>query len=318
MEPGFHLFYARRLAWRYRFLLAIPLALLGLWHPFFALASLLPFLLPARLWEGRALREIARASLAYPTALAYGEERLWQEARKVQIPLPPFPLGLLVGYLVLLALALASWAGFPPREAHPFGFLPGLERPATPQDSPDRGKPAEAPGSSPGKTTPAPDSPGNPQGRETGQGQPAPTPEDGQAPGPSPQGPSLTPPEAPPQAPGEGGTPGPTDGQGGSRTRPGLSQQEPGKPQGAGTPTPGASGPSPRVEAPVPLPFPEATGKGEGLLGPGREGSGQDLPSPWREGRPPEEVRRGVEVYLERTPLSPEARELLKRYFSGP
>ncbi|WP_126203019.1 hypothetical protein [Thermus scotoductus] len=66
------------------------------------------------------------------------------------------------------------------------------------------------------------------------------------------------------------------------------------------------------------MPLPEPTGPGQELLGPGREGKGQDLPSPWREGSPPEEVRRGVEVYLERTPLSPEARELLRRYFSGP
>lgn len=318
MEPGFHLLYARRLAWRHQLLLAISLALLGFLHPFFALASPLPFLLPARLWEGRALREIARASLAYPTALAYGEERLWQEARKVEIPPPPFPLGLFALYLVLLALALGSWAGPPSRDTRPFWSLPGAERPATPQGSPDRGKPAEAPGSSPGKTTQTPDSPGSTQGTETGQGQPAPTPQEGQAPGPSPQEPSPTPPKASSQAPGEGGTPAPADGQGGSRTSPGLSQQEPKKPQGAGTPTPGASGPSPKVEAPASLPLPKPQGPGQELLWPGEEGKGEGLPSPWRAGVPPEEVRRGVEVYLERTPLSPEAKELLRRYFSGP
>ncbi|WP_216641394.1 hypothetical protein, partial [Thermus scotoductus] len=210
MEPGFHLLYARRLAWRHRLLLALPLALLGFLHPFFALASLLPFLLPARLWEGRALREIARASLAYPTALAYGEERLWQEARKLEIPPPPFPLGLLALYLVLLALALGSWTGLPPREASPFWSLPNAGRPAIPQTPLEREKPAEAPGASPGKTTPPPDFPEalrKPQGKEPGQGHPAPTSQEGREPEPSPQGSSpeaglrFQPPKQTPQPP---------------------------------------------------------------------------------------------------------------------
>ncbi|MFN3369044.1 MAG: hypothetical protein ACK4ZX_06535 [Thermus sp.] len=313
MEPGFHLLYARRLAWRHRLLLAIPLALLGFLHPFFALASLLPLLLLARLWEGRALREIARASLAYPTALAYGEERLWQEARQLEIPLPPFPLGLLALYLLLMALALGSWTGPPPRETRPFWSFPGAERPATPQGSPNGGEPGEAPGSSPGETAQTPASPGGAQKAEPGQSHPSPTPQEGKALKPSPQ----EPPPPSPQAPGQG-TQAPRDGEGEPRAAKGVPGQEPGEPKGAGAPTPGTSGPSPTLEAPAALPLPEPTGPEEELLKPGREGKGQGLPSPWREGSPPEEVRRGVEVYLERTPLSPEAKELLRRYFSGP
>lgn len=100
MGPGFHRLYADRLAWRYRLLLALALALLGVFHPLFALLSPLGLLLPARLWEGRALKEISRVSLAYATALAYGEERLWAEAGKVPARLPPslgayfWPMGL--------------------------------------------------------------------------------------------------------------------------------------------------------------------------------------------------------------------------------
>ena len=59
-------------------------------------------------------------------------------------------------------------------------------------------------------------------------------------------------------------------------------------------------------------------GPGQGLLAPGGEGGEGALPSPWPGGRPPERVRRGAEVYLERTPLPPEAKELLRRYFGGP
>ena len=91
MGPGFHRLYAARLAWRYRLLLALALALLGVFHPLLALLSPLGLLLPAWLWEGRALKEISRVSLAYATALAYGEERLWAEAGKVPARLPPFP-----------------------------------------------------------------------------------------------------------------------------------------------------------------------------------------------------------------------------------
>ncbi|MEJ5338001.1 MAG: hypothetical protein WHT26_12010, partial [Thermus sp.] len=77
---------------------------------------------------------------------------------------------------------------------------------------------------------------------------------------------------------------------------------------------PGGASPALR-EAQTPGPTPK--GPGAGLLSPG-EGPGEaPLPSPWPEGRPPEKVQRGVEVYLERTPLPPEARELLRRYF-GP
>jgi len=85
VELGFHLRYAGRLAWRYRLLFALGLALLGLLHPGFALASPLALLLPARLFARRALREISRVSLAYATALAYGEERLWAESRRVRL-----------------------------------------------------------------------------------------------------------------------------------------------------------------------------------------------------------------------------------------
>ena len=117
MGPGFHRLYAARLAWRYRLLLALALALLGVFHPLSALLSPLGLLLPARLWEGRALKEISRVSLAYATALAYGEERLWAEACKVPARLPPFPWGLLLTYglalLLVLGLHLARPASLP-------------------------------------------------------------------------------------------------------------------------------------------------------------------------------------------------------------
>ena len=66
----------------------------------------------------------------------------------------------------------------------------------------------------------------------------------------------------------------------------------------------------------MPSPPTQAQGPEVGLLGEGEEGEEAALPSPWPAGRPPEAVRRGVEVYLEKTPLPPEARELLRRYFA--
>ena len=46
MGPGFHRLYADRLAWRYRLLLALALALLGVFHPLFALLSPFGFCSP--------------------------------------------------------------------------------------------------------------------------------------------------------------------------------------------------------------------------------------------------------------------------------
>ncbi|TFU27672.1 hypothetical protein [Thermus tengchongensis] len=319
MEPGFHLLYARRLAWRHRLLLALPLALLGFLHPFFALASLLPFLLPARLWEGRALQEIARTSLAYPTALAYGEERLWQEARRVPMKLPPFPSGLLLAYLLalLLALALAAWRS----SAGPGSpwTLPGSERPLGPERAPSPSGGAEGQ-----------EKPGEPpQGPAK-----APPPRPGEAPSagqPSPQGPQENPGPGTP-SPNASGNPSP--GGGTYPSPPGRAEGSPGRAEGLGagretSPSqegpgeaapkgPGTSGPGPQVAGPTLSPPPEAKGRGEGLLQPGVEVGAAPLPSPWGQGQPPKAVRRGVEVYLERTPLSPEARELLQRYFSAP
>mgnify|MGYP001774315144 CR=1 FL=1 len=149
MGPGFHRLYAGRLAWRYRLFLALGLALLGLLHPLWALASPLALLLPASLWEGQALKAIARQSLAYPTALAYGEERLWREAGRVRVELPPFPLGLLLAYLLVLslALALAAWKA-PGGRAWPLFEGPSREAPSGPQEaSQDRETPT--PGQTP-------------------------------------------------------------------------------------------------------------------------------------------------------------------------
>ncbi|MDM7323787.1 MAG: hypothetical protein P3W93_002115 [Thermus sp.] len=303
MEPGFHHLYAGRLAWRHRLLLAIPLALLSFLHPLFALASGLPFLLPTRLWERRALREIARISLAYPTALAYGEAPLWQEAKRVRAQLPPFPVGLFVLYVVLLVLAL-TWGSWTPKAPSTPWPLAGHERPLEEQQ--------EEPG------------PRNGEGRPRGKAPPSPQ-EGEEEPFPGP----MTPGESTPsqtQAPnGEGREEG-SKGLEAQGERPAAAPQ--GEGQGEGEPRSrpeegekaSASGPSglpPKVETPT-LSVPEAIGPEEGLLAPGGEGNGQALPSPWQQGRPPEAVRRGVEVYLERTPLPPEARELLRRYFSGP
>jgi len=344
VEPGFHLRYAGRLAWRYRLLLALGLALLGLLHPGFALASPLALLLPARLFARRALREISRVSLAYATALAYGEERLWAEARRVRLELPPFPWGLLLAYLLVLLflLALAAWR--PGGGEGGAWSLPGAERPLRP----------------PGEPAPGGTAPPQVQGGELGQGEEA-TRTGGEATegqqgglegggvegqergleGAAPAGPGQeegqggkgpgegqgrgfenAAPAGPGQEEGQGGK-GPGEGQGrgfenaapadSGAKGPGPQGEEPGG--GAG---PGLGGPAPELgEAPQVLP-PALEGPGQGLLEPGGEGGEGALPSPWPGGRPPERVRRGAEVYLERTPLPPEARELIRRYFGGP
>jgi hypothetical protein len=279
--PSFHRAYASRLAWRYRLLLALALALLGLSHPLFALLSPLGLLLPTRLWEGRALWEISRVSLAYPTALAYGEERLWAEARKAPLRLPPFPLGLLFLYLLalVLALLLAAWRA----EGAGGGWaLPRLERPATPQGASGREEGAS-----------------QARGEETGRDGAS---ERGSSPGQG-GGSFRREGEAPASQGGTSGEVGPSQGEGASGASPG--------PRGGV-----GSGTGDVQQGPPVLP-PTPQGEEAGLLPPG-EGEGEGLPSPWPAGRPPERVRRGVEVYLEKTPLAPEARELLRRYFAAP
>jgi hypothetical protein len=317
VEPGFHLRYAQRLAWRYRLLFALGLALLGLLHPGFALASPLALLLPARLFARRALREISRVSLAYATALAYGEERLWAEARRVRLELPPFPWGLLLAYLLVLLflLALAAWR--PGGGEGGAWSLPGAERPLRPPGEPAPGgtAPPQVQGGEPGQregaTRTGGEATGAQQGGLEGGGV------EGQE-----RGLEGAAPAGPGQEEGQGGK-GPGEGQGrgfenaapaDSGTKgPGPQGEEPGG--GAG---PGLGGPAPELgEAPQVLP-PALEGPGQGLLEPGGEGGEGALPSPWPGGRPPERVRRGAEVYLERTPLPPEARELIRRYFGGP
>lgn len=319
MGPTFHRQYAQRLAWRCRLFLALGLALLSLLHPPLALISPLALLLPARLWERRALKEISRTSLAYATALAYGEERLWQEARRVPMKLPPFPSGLLLAYLLalLVALALAAWRS----SASPGSpwTLPGSERPLGPERAPSPSGGAEGqekPGEPPQGPAEAP--PPRP-GEAPSAGQPAPqgTQEN---PGPGTPSPNASGNPSPgggiyPSPPGRAeGSPGQAEGlRPGRETSP--SQEGPGETAPKG---PGTSGPGPQVAGPTLSPPPEAKGRGEGLLQPGAEVGVAPLPSPWGQGQPPEAVRRGVEVYLEHTPLSPEARELLRRYFSAP
>jgi hypothetical protein len=317
VEPGFHLRYAGRLAWRYRLLLALGLALLGLLHPGFALASPLALLLPARLFARRALREISRVSLAYATALAYGEERLWAEARRVRLELPPFPWGLLLAYLLVLLflLALAAWR--PGGGEGGAWSLPGAERPLRPPDEPAPGStaPPQVQGGEPGQGAEATRTGGEAteaqQGGLEGGGVEG---QERDLEGAAPAGPG--------QEEGQGGK-GPGEGQGrgfenaapadSGAKGPGPQGEEPGG--GAG---PGLGGPAPELgEAPQVLP-PALEGPGQGLLEPGGEGGEGALPSPWPRGRPPERVRRGAEVYLERTPLPPEARELIRRYFGGP
>ncbi|MEJ5337949.1 MAG: hypothetical protein WHT26_11750, partial [Thermus sp.] len=164
VEPGFHLRYAHRLAWRYRLLLALLLALSGLLFPPLALLSPLALLLPARLWAVEALRAIARVSLAYPTALRYGEERLWREAKRVTVPLPPFPYGLLLLYL--LALLLALWRPLAPGEGG-VPFLPQAPQVGAPPSEPrgsGEGRPQE------GGSPPAQE--GRPAGQEGQEGAP--------------------------------------------------------------------------------------------------------------------------------------------------
>ena len=324
MEPGFHLRYAGRLAWRYRLLFALGLALLGLLHPGFALASPLALLLPARLFARRALVEINRVSLAYATALAYGEERLWAEARRVRLEFPPFPWGLLLAYLLVLLflLALAAWR--PGGGEGGAWSLPGVERPLRPPGEPAPGDTAppqvqgegvaEAPRGQGEEATQTGGEAmeGQPGGREGGE-------VEGQA-----RGLEGAAPAGPGQEEGRGGE-GLREGQGRgledpAPPGPGARGEGP-EPQGAEPERgsrPGPGGPFPELgTAPKDLP-PAPEGQGQGLLAPGGEGGEGALPSPWPGGAPPERVRRGAEVYLERVPLPPEARELLRRYFGGP
>lgn len=298
MGPGFHRLYAGRLAWRYRLGLALGLALLGLLHPLWALASPLALLLPTGLWEGQALRAIARQSLAYPTALAYGEERLWQEARRVRVEPPPFPLGLLLAYLLvlLLALALAAWKA-PDGGAWPLLGGPSREAPSGPQEA-SQGRETPTSGQAPkeSKETQAgeqsasqtPSLSEEARGvQETG----GPRRPEG---GPSPLGKEARAASEKPTSPGEARPPQTGEGQ---ASAPGLEEASQGLPL-----------------APLPSPL----GPEGGLLSPAGQGRASPLPAPWPQDRPPEEVRRGVEVYLERTPLPPEERELLRRYFALP
>ncbi len=284
MGPGFHLAYAQRLAWRARLLLALATALLGLLLPPLARLSPLWLLLPARLWEGQALRVIARVSLAYPTALAYGEARLWEAARKVEIPLPPFPLSLLLLYLLVLLLALAL-------------PLKAGTSPLFPPQAPSLGSPTL--GESPGGEAPNP----TPQG-EVGKGEEG-TPQEEGSPG---TGPVEEPKD---QGPGEGQ--GDPEGLRGEGT--GEGDPSPGAQGGPPSPRPGTGEGEPHLEEPQEVAV-RPQGEAQGLLEGGGEG-GKALPSPWPEGRPPERVVRGAEVYLERTPLPEEARELIRRYFRG-
>lgn len=279
MGPGFHRLYAARLAWRYRLGLALGLALVGLFHPLWALASPLALLLPARRFEGQALKAIARRSLAYPTALAYGEERLWQEARRVRVDLPPFPTWLLLAYLLALVLALAPalWkkgeggAWPPPGVGH---TVEPPKAPGTPRKTPSPGEPLSSEGEKARE-----EGPGGREERAAGETPSEPLPQTTPRPGAQEKG-----------KPGSGEAP--------SGQLPGLGER-------------GSEGPPLR-------PPPPPSGPEEGLLPPEGQGGASPLPTPWPQGQPPEKVRRGVEVYLERTPLSPEDRELLRRYFGVP
>lgn len=53
----------------------------------------------------------------------------------------------------------------------------------------------------------------------------------------------------------------------------------------------------------------------EAVLPRGTSRGSLSLPSPWKGGKPPASVLRRAERYLETEPLSPEVRELLRRYF---
>lgn len=316
MGPGFHRAYAGRLAWRYRFLLATLLALLGLLHPLFALLSPLGLLVPSRLLEGRALREIARISLAYPTALAYGEERLWAEARRVPARLPPFPWGLLLAYGLALFLALGFHLARP--APLPFPSPAGAERvaPLSREDQAQDGaagkEAAQSGAKSEGQAAPSEgeEQAAPSQGRE--QGAPSEAPGEGapQAEGPSPARPKEG---APARALPGTGSPGEEAGPAEAPPREDGGGQETPPPQASrrGPNAGGALGEKEGSLTPT-----QAQGPEVGLLGEGEDGDKAALPSPWPGGQPPEKVRRGVEVYLEKTLLPPEARELLKRYFS--
>ena len=283
MYPGFHRAYAERLAWRARLLLALLLLPLWLFHPLGLFLSLLSLLLPSQPFEGRALSEIARRhGLAYQTALEYQEDPLWEAAKKVEARLPPFPWGLLglylTAFLFLLLLHMPN-----PRLA-----------PSLPQMAPEKGQeaPSEKPTPSPEKAAGAPRSGHLEEAK--GQGKPADKAPSKTGPAPdqspkTPEKPKDLAPTQPLERPGQGRAPGP----------PG---QTPGRGAAPGLPPPQLT-PKEGPRAPLPL------GPGEG------EKASPPPPSPWPQG-PPREIRRSVEVYLEKTEPPPEVRELIRRYFN--
>lgn len=284
MYPGFHRAYAERLAWRARLLLALLLLPLGLFHPLGLFLSLLSLLLPSQPFEGRALSEIARRhGLAYQTALEYQEDPLWEAAKKVKARLPPCPWGLLGLYLTAFLFLLLLHM---PTSRAPSPLVPSL-----PQMAPEKGQeaPSEKPTPSPGEKAAK-----EAKGQGQGQGRPAdkaPS-KTGPAPWESPKTPKKPKDQAPTQPlerPGQGKAPGP----------PG---QTPGRGAAPGLPLPQLT-PKEGPRAPLPL------GPGEG------EKASPPPPSPWPQG-PPREIRRSVEVYLEKTEPPPEVRELIRRYFN--
>ncbi len=292
MYPGFHRAYAERLAWRARALLALVVLLLGVWHPLGPFVSLFAFLLPARPFEERALREIARRhGLAYQTALEYQDPPLWAAARRVEARLPPFPWGLLGLYLGLLLLAFALRSHPTPSFSPPwvptvFEAPAGKEGRKLPLKPPPNEKLEGRPGPSEvqnqgteeplGKATPEKKRFSEDETRAKKAG------EQGAAkrsPGPSPQGVQ--------EAPGP------------------RSDEKAGQRPGQGAAPPLLPPPLQAPEGPqAPLP-----------LGPGGEAGTPALPTPWPKG-PPQRVLRSAEVYLEKAEPPPEVRELIRRYFA--
>ncbi|RDI94967.1 hypothetical protein DV704_08870 [Meiothermus sp. QL-1] len=243
----------------------------------------------------------------------------------------------------------------PPGQAPPTPSQPAapseVEQGPSLEDAPQPGTPEQTfpaePSSEPAQSAP---SGSTPSGSEPGAGggQSPSSPGEGQA-GPPSSAPGEQPPSAPPGAgrapttdpeasggqplssPGEGQTSPPALAPNGQPSpQPGANRTPP---SGSPSPEPGTGGTRP---SPSPTPGQGPGGEGgyqeqtarEGLptptstaplrRGESSEGRPMPLPSPWQAGRPPENVQRQVERYLESEPLPPEVREVLRRYFELP
>ncbi len=339
-----HLAWAGRLAWGRRVWLGLALAALLLpvaWyvHAAWTLASLLALAWPYPAARAAALRRIdARCGLAYRSALetppdhpGLPELEARAAASCLEAKPPRFPW---VAMAVWGLLLVAAWV--PPHTGRPIPrqtITQSTDGPssqsseATPlQSSENRGS-TEQPGAkgvAARRATKAPAKAGEPRaGKKEGgrkaagsRSQPPPGLASKQAGAAKPSGKESTRSSAnnqpakkaapPAAARVRDATSAPTAASGGAPGRQANSRSA-GSPGVRATPT----NPMPRNTSVLPTP----TGNPTPLIAGGPASSQSPLPVPWQEGRPPIEVQRQAETYLQETPLSPQVRAIIRHYF---